>query len=147
MRPELVSALEAINQGMTLLRVGNPNHKGSGPGGGQFTSGAGGGAGMTGHGKHSAKRQRRRQRKLEKLRQKGHARIAELKGKHSKERKALRTTHREKGTSYSDRRSEYQALRAQHRGESRQTVDTIKKEAREAFPKSTGQSSKARSSC
>ncbi len=130
---------------MQLLRTGNPNHKASGPGGGQFTSGGGGSGGATStHGKHFAKRQRRRQRKLEKLRQKGHARIAELKGKHSKERKALRTKHREKGTSYSDRRSEYQALRAKHRGESRQTVDTIKKEVREAFPKSTGKSSKAK---
>lgn len=97
-----------------------------------------------GHGKHFAKRQRRRQRKLEQLRQKGHARIAELKGKHAKERKALRTTHREKGTSYSDRASEYKALRTKHKGESRQTVDSIKKEVREAFPKSTGQSSKAK---
>ncbi len=130
---------------MQLLRTGNPNHKASGPGGGQFTSGGGGSGGATStHGKHFAKRQRRRQRKLEKLRQKGHARIAELKGKHSKERKALRTKHREKGTSYSDRRSEYQALRTKHKGESRQTVDTIKKEVRESFPKSTGKSSKAK---
>ncbi len=145
MRPELITALQAISEGVQLLRTGNPNHKASGPGGGQFTNGGGGsGGGANTHGKHFAKRQRRRQRKLEKLRQKGHARIAELKGKHSKERNALRTSHREKGTSYSDRRSEYQALRTKHRGESRQTVDTIKKEVREAFPKSTGKSSKAK---
>ncbi len=127
-----------------LLRAGNPHHKGSGPGGGQFTSSGGGSASGTRHGKHFAKRQRRRKRKLEKLREQGHAKIAALKSKHAKERKALRTKHREKGASYSDRRTESQALRAQHRSEARQTVDALKKEARAAFPKSTGQSSKSK---
>jgi hypothetical protein len=53
---------------------GNPNHKGSGPGGGQFTSGpGGGGSGATahakaGHGKHYAKRKRRREREKRKPR-------------------------------------------------------------------------------
>ncbi len=149
MRPELITALEAISEGVillragpsTVLRVGNPNHKGSGPGGGQFTSTGGSGSS---HGKSYAKRQRRRKRKLEQLRQKGHAKIAELKAKHAKERKALRSKHRKEGASYSDRSSQSKALRATHKAEARQTIDAIKKEAREAFPKSTGKSSKAK---
>ncbi len=149
MRPELITALEAISEGIvllragpsTVLRAGNPHHKGSGPGGGQFTTG--GGSSVT-HGKGYAARQRRRKRKLEKLRQKGHATIATLKAKHAKERKSLREKHRKEGASYSDRSSQSKALRATHKAESRQTVDTLKKEARQAFPKSRGQSSKAK---
>ncbi len=89
MRPELLTALATISEGMTLLRSGNP---------------------------------------LEKAKQQGHARIAELKLKHAKERKALRGTHREKGTSYPDRRNESKALRHRHKGETRQVVDSIKQE-------------------
>lgn len=56
---------------------GNPNHKGKGPGGGQFTSGPGGG-GSSGasdkpHGKHWAKRQRRKKRKTRPTRKPGQA--------------------------------------------------------------------------
>lgn len=99
---------------------------------------------MGGHGKHYAKRQRRKAKKLAQLREKGHATIAKLKDRHSKERKALRTQHRQKGSSYSDRSSETKALRSRHKAESRQTIDSLKKEARDAFPKATGQSSKAK---
>ncbi len=144
MRAELLTALEAISEGMTLLRArgGNPNHKGSGPGGGQFTS-SGTGGGAT-HGRGNSTRARRKKRKLEKLKKKGHARIAELKTKHAKERKALRSKHREKGASYSDRSRETKALRTSHKAESRATIDSIKKEVREAFPKSQGKSDKAK---
>ncbi len=128
MRPELLTALATISEGMTLLRAGNSHHKGSGPGGVQFTSSGSHSLSASSHGKHYAKRQIRRKKRLEQFRKTGHARIAELKLKHAKERKALRGTHREKGTNYADRRNESKALRHRHKGEARQVVDSIKQE-------------------
>lgn len=69
-RAELATSL--IDRNLDVLEgllerkaEGNPYHKGSGEGGGQFTSGPSGGSGAHAkpHGKHHAKRQRRKERK------------------------------------------------------------------------------------
>ncbi len=98
MRPELLTALQAISEGVQLLRAGhggNPNHKGSGPGGGQFTSIGSGGSG----GKKSASRKRRKAR----LKREAKAMRREHKG----QRKAL----------LSDQRREWARLHREHKSE------------------------------
>ncbi len=119
---------------MTLLRMGggNPNHKSSGPGGGQFTSGGG-----SGHGKHWAKRQRAKKKRLDALRKKGHAAIDRMRKKHASERKSLRAKQRTEGKSYSARKTESKALRDKHRQEGRDTIKSLKSEARASSPKSS----------
>jgi hypothetical protein len=74
------------------VSAGNPYHKGTGEGGGQFTSG--GGAGQA-TGRHLERNRRRRAKKrlLTQIRQQGHARIGQLKARHQSERKQLRGTH------------------------------------------------------
>ena len=72
----------------TVLRhsEGNPNHKGSGEGGGQFTSGSGGGGSAAKpHGKHFAKRQRRKAKLKAKQKQ--------VVAKHAGEKKEKRQQH------------------------------------------------------
>jgi hypothetical protein len=106
-------------------RTGNPNHKGSGPRGGQFTSGGG-----AGHGKHSTKRKRRKARLLAKLQSEGHARLAKVREQHRKDRRALRQKQRQSGASYADRRSEYKALSAKQKGERHEVLKEIKADVR-----------------
>ncbi len=119
---------------------GNPHHKGSGPGGGQFASGGGAGSG---HGKHWTKRQRRKQKLLEKLRHEGHAKIAKVKAKQRKERHDLRAKHRASKTSFADRRTETKSLKERHSAERQETVKGLKSEARKATAGLTSKSGKS----
>lgn len=95
LRPELLTALQAISEGVTLLRAGNPNHKPSGPGGGQFT-GAGGTNG-SGKGKHSRRRR---------------------KAKAKREANSMRRRHRaERKNLLSDQRREHGRVKREHQNE------------------------------
>jgi hypothetical protein len=143
-----------IMQGFLALRAGegNPNHVASGPKGGQFTSGSGGG-GSSGkpHGKNYAKRQRRKARLLAKLKAKAHAKLAKVKEKQRGERKALREKHRSEGTSFKQQRTERHELAAKQKGERKEAVKElraeIRKEAQElkiAKPSGAEKSAKAK---
>lgn len=126
----MITAIDYLNA--TRAHGGNPNHKGSGPGGGQFAAGAG-----TGHGKHWAKRQRRKQ-KLAKAKSAGEKKLGELSAKHASERKALRAKHRESSTSYSDRHKETAKLRDKHQAERQGTAAKVKADIAKAVPPRTG---------
>ena len=104
---ELRSAVEDLERAFAVLMErgvkppslaranseGNPNHKGSGPGGGQFTSGGGsGGGGSATHGKHHARRERRK-RKLAALRKRYKREGAQLKREHRADRKDVLARH------------------------------------------------------
>lgn len=130
---------------------GNPNHKGSGPGGGQFTSGSGGGGSSAKHGKHWAKRQRRKARVLNKLKAKAHAKALKTKEKHRAERKALREKHRSEGTKYSERRTQTKALAAKQHTERQEVTKELRGEIRKeaeslkvARPADTSKTDKAK---
>lgn len=122
--------LESTYQEWDTVRTGNPNHKGSGPGGGQFTSGGG-----SSHGKHWARRQRRKKKLLAKLRQQGHAKIAKVKERQRGERKSLRDKQRAGKTSYADRRTESKELAAKQRSERQETIKELKAEVRQEVAK------------
>ncbi len=139
MSTELLTAVAEVQRGMSLLRAmraagGNPNHKGSGPGGGQFASGPGGGSSKP-HGKHYAKRQRRKAKLLAKLRQKGHAKIAKVRAKQKAERQALREKQRADKASYSQRRNEHKALSEKHKAERQEVIKDLKAEVRKQVGK------------
>ncbi len=109
MQAELLATLAEIDRTWDLLRAdkGNPNHKGSGAGGGQFTSGqAGGGSGSKSHGKHHAKRQRRK-KKLEKLRQQARREAKAMRREHRGQRKSL----------LKDQRHEWSRVQREHKSE------------------------------
>jgi hypothetical protein len=100
-----------------LLRSeGNPNHVGSGPKGGQFTSGSGGGGvGGKPHGKHFAERQRRKA-KLK-------AKQKEVVKKHTGERKEKRQQHMA-SLKAAKNPKERAKLREKYRGDHEKTVTT-----------------------
>jgi hypothetical protein len=139
MRPELATALaelQTVHREWSALRSeGNPNHKGSGEGGGQFTTGPGGGGSSSKHGKHWARRQKRKAKLLAKLKAAGHAKIAKLREKQRAERKSLREKQRADKISYAQRRTAHKELSAKHKGERRHTIAELKAEVRKEVGK------------
>ncbi len=135
MTADLLTRLNTARSLLAELRLArsNPNHVPSGPHGGEFAAGKGGGKAA---GKHHARNVRRRKRKLEQLRREGHKEIAEYRDQHRKdrrelvrdqakewkakrrehlkERNALRREHRRDKTEKADRRDAHKAMRQDH---------------------------------
>lgn len=101
-------ALDRFEADLQRTGQGNPNHKGEGPGGGQFTSSGGSG----GHGKHRARRERRK-RKLQAIRKRYKREAKDLKATHKHDRRELTSDHRKQ-------------WRDQHREHAKERKDHVK---------------------